>query len=91
MLFDQLTSAGNTMKPHFRDSKMERCDSPLVDLLFSSTSKVSNRKNHPSHRNSGYVPSVRVPLYSRLPSCRKPHCHDNIYETISASFSWTLD
>ena len=57
MSLDQLTSAGKPMKPHFRDSTMERHDTPPADLFFSPTAKVSNRESKLSHRNSGYMPS----------------------------------
>lgn len=58
MSLDQLTSAGKPMKPHFRDSTMERRDMPPADLFFSPTAKVSNRDSMMNnHRNSGYMPS----------------------------------
>lgn len=58
MSLDQLTSAGKPMgKPHFRDSTMERRDTPPADLFFSPTAKVSGRDSTISHRNSGYMPS----------------------------------
>lgn len=57
MSLDQLTSAGKPMKPHFRDSTIERRDTPPADLFFSPTAKVSNRESMLSHRNSAYMPS----------------------------------
>jgi len=57
MSLDQLTSAGKPMKPHFRDSTIERRDTPPADLFFSPTAKVNNRDSMLSHRNSGYMPS----------------------------------
>jgi hypothetical protein len=57
---DNLTAAGKTSKPHYRDSVTERHTSahstaPPTNLFFSPTAQAAHRD--PSHRNSGYMPS----------------------------------
>ena len=58
MSLDQLTSAGKPLnKPHFRDSTLERRETPPADLFFSPTAQANNRQSTLSHRNSAYMPS----------------------------------
>jgi hypothetical protein len=56
---DNLTSAGKTSKPHFRDSVTERhtsSNAPPPTLFFSPTAQAAQQRDS-VHRNSGYMPS----------------------------------
>ena len=59
MSLDQLTSAGKPVKPHFRDSTIERTTTPPANLFFSPTAHAATNRDSAalSHRNSGYMPS----------------------------------
>jgi hypothetical protein len=60
---DNLTNTGKPMKPHFRDSVVERnspsTGAPPANLFFSPTAQAASQRDstHQSHRNSGYMPS----------------------------------
>ena len=53
---DNLTSAGKTTKPLFRDSVVERHSSSNANLFFSPTAQAAQQRD-PVQRNSGYMPS----------------------------------
>lgn len=59
---DNLTSAGKPLKPHFRDSVVERNASSSgapANLFFSPTAQAASQRDssHNLNRNSGYMPS----------------------------------
>ena len=60
MSLDHLTSTGKPVKPHFRDSTVERRNTPPSDLFFSPTAQASHRDSSPGYTNrpgSGHTPS----------------------------------
>lgn len=78
---DNLTSAGKPMKPHFRDSAIERnspsTGPPPANLFFSPTAQAASQRDSSQHnmnRNSGYMPSG----YYASPSAQAAGGNSNI-------------
>ena len=95
---DNLTSAGKTTKPHFRDSVAERHTSsgnaPPSNLFFSPTAQAAQSRDS-THRNSGYMPSgyyaspAAAQAAGGYPSTTigglaPGHSHSNRYSAMSA-------
>ncbi|KAK5173481.1 uncharacterized protein LTR77_002162 [Saxophila tyrrhenica] len=78
---DNLTSAGKPMKPHFRDSVVERNGSggavPPPNLFFSPTAQAASHRDsthNVNNRNSAYMPSG----YYASPSAQAAGGNSNI-------------